>query len=63
MSIERDALTGAKNRSLPIDPDGAAVVRDKDVLDVLLDLAREMKAVRLILAEAFGIEVDPEEME
>ena len=62
MPVERDGLNSTKGRTVPIDPDGI-VVSLPDTNDLLREILLEIRAVRFILAEAFDVNVDPEELE
>lgn len=62
MAVERDGLSSTKGRPLPIDPEGL-VVSSGETDDLLRQLLLEMRTVRLILAEAFEIHLEPEELE
>lgn len=62
MPVQSDGLTSRKGRSLPVDPDGLAT-KGAEEINLLEAILREMQAMRLILAEAFDIDIDPEELE
>jgi len=63
MPVQTDGLTSTKDRPLPVQPDGQVPTQGAAEIDLLGAILREMQAVRLILAEAFDIDIDPEEME
>lgn len=62
MAVQTDPVTSTKGRPLPVDPDGLAT-KGAEEIDLLGAILRELQAMRLLLAEAFDIDVDPEEIE
>lgn len=63
MPVFAPPLQSQKNRVLPVDGDGQLQVKDQTQNDLLEAMLAELTTIRLILAEAFETDIEPEDVE